>query len=440
MIINAVMCNKVSKLLSPKVSQVVKGGEKLFGEHGLSVLSPTNATVCDVIHGIGKKGEFQSFLFKNDEGKAIQHYTRYFKDNNHYTDVITDIENNTNNGTGLFNLTRKTINGILKGKSNLEKIEHNSMMCFPYNSKSMAQKSFMTITPNGDFGGMEILQNGKKPAGFGFKYNWDGKPTNIEYKNTLGKKLDITETESQYLPFTNRRLIITEQNGQYAIGSEDFTTDRVAEKIGLAQIIQERLHGIKKGLLPRAKGVRQDDLVAVKMTKKTTKELEKEGKFIPFAEALPNGQIHIATDVPNGTDGRYLLDRVAHEMQHESDFIKMNCGGTEAYEQALSNLGKTREQVIKDISGEELSCNYADFQKKCIQQNGLFKKGTPEYEEAVRLNEMNLGATNVKNIQDNAMHDAMSFEERAINMEQEQMGILDQVNQKIGNFINQLLS
>jgi len=58
MIINAVTCNKVSKLLSPKVSLAVKGGEKLFGEHGLSVFTPTNATACEVIHGIGKKGEF----------------------------------------------------------------------------------------------------------------------------------------------------------------------------------------------------------------------------------------------------------------------------------------------------------------------------------------------------------------------------------------------
>ncbi len=438
MIINAATCNKVSKLLSPKVSQVVKGGEKLFGEHGLSVFTPNNATACDVIHGIGKRGEFQSFLFKNDEGKAIQHYTRYFKNNNHYTDVITDIENNTNNGTGLFNLTRKTVSG-LRGNSYVEKIEHNSMMCFPLNNKKMAQKSYMTLTPNGDFGGMEILQSGKSPVGFKFNYNWDGKPTNIEYNNTLGKKLDITETEAQYLPFVNRRLVIVEQNGQYAIGSEDFTTDRVAEKIGLAQIIQERLHGIKEGLLPRAKEIKQDDLVAVKMTKKTTKELEKEGKFIPFAEALPNGQIHVATNVPNGTDGRYILDRVAHEMQHESDFIKMNCGGTQAYEEALSNIGKTREQVIKDMSNEELSCDYAEFQKKCIEKNGLFKKGSPKYEEAVRLNEVNLGATNVRNIKDNILHDVMDFERRAIKTEGEQMGILEQVSQKIGNFMNQLI-
>ena len=439
MIVNAATCNKISKLLAPKIRQTVNSGEKILGEHGLSVFVPNNAATCDIIHGIGKKGEYQLFSFKNANGKTIQHYTRYFKDNSQYTDVITDIDNLTNKGAGLFNMTRKTTNGILKGKNNIEKIEHSSMLCFPYNDKKMAQKSFMTLTPNGDFGGQEILRQDKKPAGFKFKYNWDGKPMQIEYKNTFGQKLDLTDAERQYLPFSNRRLIFVEQNGQYVIGSQDFTTERVAEKFNLAQKIQEKFHGLKDDLLPRAKAVKQDDLVTIKMQGKTAKELEKEGKFIPYGEALPNGQINIAIDVPYGTDGVYIFDKIAHEMQHEADLVIMNSGGDEACNEALQNIGKTLEEIIVKLGNQREFYDNTEFVQKCITQNGLFKKGTPEYKKAVKLWEMNLNTESIQNLKDEASHDAMDFEGRAIKTQKQQMDIINQISLKISNLLNQLI-
>lgn len=439
MVISAITGGNISRLLSKTVGQSVEGGSKIIGEKGLSIFAPNNAKTYDLVKGIGKKGEFQLFAFKDESGNVIQHYTRYLKDGNKYTDVIID----TDKSTGIINHTRKTINGTLNSSSNIEQIEHSSMLPFinPADGKLSFQKSFMTMTPNGDFGGQEVLRQGKKAVGLRYKYNWDGTPTNIEYKNTLGKKLDITEGEGQYLPFVNRRICLVEQNGQQVLGSQDFTLDRVNEKIGLAQIIQEKLYGIKKNLLPRAKAVKENDLVAIKVTGKTGEQLAQErGGMHILGEALPNGQIHITTDLPYTTDGLNILQRVSHEMQHEADFIAMNKGGEKAYHDALQRLGKTNEETVKTINHEKHYYDSSDFQKKCAEINGTFAEGTPEYNEAVKLYEMNLGATNLRDLKDLASHDAMSFEQRAINREQEQLNMLQQISLKVGNFLSQFIS
>ena len=52
---------------------------------------------------------------------------------------------------------------------------------------------------------------------------------------------------------------------------------------------------------------------------------------------------------------------------------------------------------------------------------------------------MNLGATNARDLQDLTSHDAMSFEQRAINREQEQMNIYTQIATKVSNLLNQLI-
>lgn len=437
MIINATTGSTISKLLSKTIGHQIEGGSKILGESGLSIFAPTNARTYDVVKGIGRKGKFQLFLFKDEGGNVVQQYTRYLKGKNEYTDVIID----TDKSTGIINRVKKTINGILNGNSNVEQIEHSSMLPFisPVDGKLAFQKSFMTMTPTGDFGGQEILQQGKKAAGFKHNYNWNGKPTNIEYKNTLGQKLDITETEAQYLPFINRRFCLVEQNGQQVLGSQDFTTDRVGEKIGLAQTIQERLHGIKEDLLPKAKAVTQDDLVAVKVTGKSAEQLTKERGMFLYGEALPSGQINLAVDVPNGTDGLQILDRIAHEVQHEADFIAMNKGGEDAVQEALNKLGKTYNETMNNAANEHKYYDSTAFYNKCVEKNGIYPKGTPEYDEAVKLYEMNLGATSVRDLTDVTAHDAMSFEQRAINREQEQMNIYTQIATKVSNFLNQLI-
>lgn len=437
MIINATTGSKVTKLLSKTVGHSIEGGSKVLGERGFSIFAPANARTYDVVSGVGKRGRFQLFSFKDEGGNVVQHYTRYFKGNKQYTDVVID----TDKSTGIINRTRKTLNGTLNGNNTIEQVEHSSMLPFisPVDGKLAFQKSFMTMTPAGDVGGQEILQQSKKAAGFKYNYNWSGKPTNIEYKNTLGQKLDITETEAQYLPFINRRFCLVEQNGQQVLGTQDFTTGRVNEKIELSQVIQERLHGIKEGLLPKAKAVKQDDLVCVKMTGKSAEQLMKERGMFLDGEALPSGQINIAMDVPNGTDGIRILDRMAHEMQHEADMVAMNKGGENAAQEALNKLGKTYDEAMGNVAHEHKYYDSSTFYNKCVEQNGIFPKGTPEYDEAVKLYEMNLGATNAKDLKDLASHDTMSFEERAINREQEQMNVYTQVATKVSNFLNKLI-
>lgn len=438
MVVGAITGGNISKLFTKTIGQSVKSGSKIAGESGLNILAPTNAKTYDFVSGIGKKGKFELFAFKDESGNVIQHYTRYLEGGNKYRDVIID----TDKSTGIINRTRKTINGNLNGSSSVEQIEHSSMVPLysPVDGKIMYQKTYMTMSPKGDFGGQDILQQGKKAVGLRYKYNWEGTPTNIEYKNTLGKKLDITETEQQYLPFVNRRICLVEQNGQQVLGSQDFTQERVNEKIGLAQIIQERLHGIKKNLLPKAKAVNEEDLVAVKVTGKTAEKLtqERNGMHL-LGEALPNGQVHIVTNLNNTTDGFNILSRVSHEIQHEADFIAMNKGGEKAYQEALKKLGKTNEETAKTLNQEYHYYDSSDFQKKCAEIHGIFEKGTPEYNEAVKLYEMNLGATHIRDLKDLASHDAMSFEQRAINREQEQLNMLQQISLKVGNFLGQFI-
>ena len=437
MTINATIGNKIAKVFPKIVGKQIEGGSKVTGKFGISVFAPENAQTYDILPGICKKGKFRTYFFRNENGDVIQQYTRYLQRNNRYTDVIID----TDKSTGIINRVKKIITGSLHGKGNIEQIEHSSMLPFisPADGKMAFQKSFMTMSPTCDFGGQEILQQGKKAAGFKYKYNWNGKPSNIEYKNTLGQKLDITETEAQYLPFVNRRFCLVEQNGQQVLGSQDFTADRINEKIGLSQIIQERVQGIKEGLLPKAKAVNQDDLVCVKMTGKSAEQLTKERGMYLDGEALPSGQINIAIDVPNGADGIRILDRMAHEMQHEADIIAMNKGGENAAKEALNNLGKTWNEAMNSVGHEHAYYDSSDFYKKCVEQNGIFPKGTPEYNEAVKLYEMNLGATNARDLQGLTSHDAMSFEQRAINREQEQMNVYTQIATKVSNFLNQLI-
>ena len=213
--------------------KIIKGGQKVIGKNGLLISAPSNASSYDLLRGTGKKGAFEQYIFRTDGQKQpVQIYTRYENDGK-IKDVVTDFSISDN----LFNYDRTILSDGVK------ETQHVSILGQQLPSGGIVfTKAFLNMASNGDRAGMEVLRHGKKPAGFGFKCNWDGKPTTIQYKNTAGQKFDLTEEEARYLPFVPRRYAIAEQDGQKVLISKDFTTEGVEKKIGLAQIIQEKLH------------------------------------------------------------------------------------------------------------------------------------------------------------------------------------------------------
>ena len=431
MAINSVT-SKVSKLFTKSTGLLVEGGSKVAGEKGVSVSVPRNALSYDFFSGTGKKGDFQSFLFKNKNGKAIQHYTRYFAEDGSVKNVVTDFQREN----GILNILRKTI-GVCKSKTEFVSFlrQYN-----PFNAEEIIwNKSFIVNSPSGDRGGIELLRKGQKASGVSFRLNWDGKPAKIRYKNTEGKKLDITEEETRYLPFIPRKYVIFEQNGQIALTSADFSSKGAQKKINLAQIIQEKLHNIE-GIMPRAKAVKGDDLEIIKSSGMSHKEWSEKHGYLLGAENCGNGQINLATDVGVQSDGVNILHQIAHEMQHAADFITMYRGGNEATNQALENVGMTLENYYKENADAIINIDSSiEYMKKVIDKKGLAKRGTPEFDEAVKLYEMNFKTKNVNKHTSLEEHDSLDFEKRAIERSNQQIGVYSTVCNKITEFLVQFL-
>lgn len=434
----------VSRLITKSIGNAVEAGQKL--QHGkLSVVVPQEAVACDIIEGIGKKGQFTTCAFKDADGRAVQHYTRYVKDNGNVTDVVTDIDTKYK----CFNLKRTTTDvgvmksdGTLEGTPVIQKIEHDSFIP-QYNPTNPEEKIFtrssMTETPDGDFGGAELLLKGEKPAGVSYKYNWDGSPVEFNYKNNKGVKLDLTEEEQRYLPLVNRQYVVLEQNGQPVIATMDFIPDRVQEKIGLIQTIQEKLHGIE-GVLPKIKAVNSaDDLHLVKTSGKTAEEWLAERGFLPKAENLGDGHINVVVNDAISKDAVTLLDLLSHEMQHARDYVKMYRGGDAASKEALERVGITAEDYVKANKTELENVKGDEYIAKVQKQLGIAQKGTPEYDEAVDLYEMNYRATAAKDLQSIEQHDSMDLEKRAIEREYQQVNFFNHVAEKIGEFLGTIL-
>lgn len=438
------IAGNVSRLITKSIGNTVEAGQKL--QHGkLSIVVPQEAAVCDVFEGIGKKGQFTTYSFKDADGRAVQHYTRYIKDNGNVTDVVTDIDTKYQ----CFNLKRQTIDvGVMKNDGRLElnptvqKVEHDSFIpqCNPSNpEEKIFTRSSMTETPEGDFGGAELLLKGEKPAGVSYKYNWDGSPVEFNYKNNKGVKLELTEEEQRYLPLASRQYIVLEQNGQPMLATMDFIPDRVQEKIGLIQTIQEKLHGIE-GVLPKIKAVNSaDDLHLVKTSGKTEKEWLAEKGFVPKAETLGDGQINVVVNDAISKDAVTLLDLLSHEMQHARDYIRMYQGGEAASNEALNRVGLTIENYTKANRAELENIKGNEFIEKVQKKLGIVQKGTPEYDEAVDIYEMNYRTTSAKNLKDIEQHDGMDIEKRAIEREYQQVNFFNRVTEKIGEFLGAIL-
>lgn len=419
----------IKPILSSKITgRIVQCGEKILGKNGLEICAPARACTYDVLTGIGKKGHYQQYIFRSEKGKAVQIYTRYNKDGA-VKDVVTDY----GRVNRVFDIARKTsVNG------NTESQYYASILPTQIETgEILFDKSFMEITEQGEFGGLEFLRSrGKKPVGLKFKYNWDGTPAKIEYKNTQGKTLNLTDEEARYLPFIPRRYVLVEQNGQELLASVDFTTEGAQKKIGLAQIIQEKLHDIE-GILPRAKAVKLKDLHLVKVSGKTPEQIFADLGALPGGENLGNGQINIATDFGAQADGYELLRIMSHEMQHASDAIKMYRGGVEASNEALKRVGLTLEEWNKANEAEFADLNASEYIKRVINKKGLVAKGTPEYDEAVKLYEMNYRTVSLKDQTSVAQHDALPLEQRAIEREKQQIEFWMQVGQKLSKFLLQ---
>ncbi len=421
MAVNSVLSSRI-------VGKIINSGEKIICKDGLEILAPAKAVKYDVLTGSGKKGEFQQYIFRSKKDKPVQILTKY-DNNGEVKYVVTDYTRKN----GVLDITRRTtVNGDVT--TQYASILPQQMP----DGEIIFSKSFMTSSPKGDKGGLELLQKGKKPIGLSYKYNYDGTPTAIEYKNTQGQKLDITETESRYLPFVPRRYVIVEQNGQLALGSADFTREGAQKKINLAQIIQEKLHSIE-GILPRAKSVEAKDLHLIKTSGMTPEEYFAEKGFMIKGEHLGNGQINIVTNIDNNSDGVVILDFLSHEMQHASDTIKMYRGGAEATDEALKKVGKTLEEWNQANESEFKDLNMEEYMKKVIDKKGKALKGTPEYDESVKLYEMNFRTTAVKDQTSASAHDRLPLEQRAIEREKQQLEFYTQICQKITNFLTTFL-
>lgn len=410
-------------LLLPKVTKFVHEGEKIVGENGVAIIVPKGSIICESFSDIGKKGKFQSYLFKNADDKAVQHYTRYITDNGNIKDVVTEFNRDKDI---VFNTTRRTIlNGRLKEVHNVSILPQQN----PYNTDEIIySKSFMTMTPHGDCGGLELLREGKSPVKISCKYNYEGKPIKIKYKNSQGQNLDLTDTESMYLPFVFRKYGLD--------GGNDFAQGkRVKQQTRLAQRIQEKLHCIE-GILPEAKVVHEKDLHTMKTSGMTLDEYHSQLGAPLVGEAMFNGQINLVNEY--NQDGLMILDRIAHECMHEADIIKMLRGGVDARDEALKNIGKSLEERVAEVQHEAVDSTA--FENAVISKFGHFKKGTPEYKESVTLWEMNMSMPTVKDFISVEQHDMQGLEGRAIHREKQEMQTFSQIAQKVGNFFTPFLN
>ncbi|MGN0030416.1 MAG: hypothetical protein ACI37Q_00500 [Candidatus Gastranaerophilaceae bacterium] len=434
MIINSGIINKASKLFVKTLGSTVQEGAVLkTGEH-LAVMAPASSRTYDYFEGVGKKGRFIRYAFKNEDGKTIQHYTRYIADDGKVKDVVTDFAHN--NPT--YSSKRTTINaGTLTDgdkfipSGEVEDIYTSSMLFQNFNGKLLVSKSFVDELGDKTFGGFELLRAGKKPIGFNYEFKWDGSPTEIKYKR-IKQKLDLNDTEMAYLPFCPREFIIATKDGQQFLLSSDLIDGKIPEKIGLSQLIQEKLHNIK-GIMPRAKSVKTEDLHLVKTSDKSLEELKQAG-MLPHGEQLGNGQINLVTDIASNSDGVVILDLMAHEMQHGADTITMYRGGEEAFKEALKRVGINAEEYNKLHENEFKDLDGAAYMKKVISKLGLFKKGTPEYNQAVDLYEMSIRQPVIAEMT-KEQHDMFPLEVRAIEREKQQLSFFNLINQKITNFL-----
>ena len=438
--INQIGVNTIPKVFSRYSGKLAKSGVQIFGHETLAVTAPKGADSYTYIGGTGKKGNFEHFSFRNAAGKAVRNFTRYTSQNGEIKDVTTDYE--TNHKYHL-NAVRKII------KNGKETVEYISIMV-PIQQNNPKQnifsKSFMISDENGQRGGFEGMRMGKKPVGISFNYNWDGTPADIVYKNTEGKKLELSDEETRYLPFAIRKYSKVINNGTPILVTTDFTDKHVQNKIDLVQIIQEKLHDIE-GIMPRAKAVKFKDLHLVKTSGRTPEEML-HSEFYPMAETLGNGQINLAADlaelvpnIPDPTDGFVILDKIAHEMQHSADYIAMYRGGDEAAKEAQQNLGingdeweKAHEYELKDIMD-----SIKEYRERIIAKKGAAVKGTPEYDNAVKLCEMNYTTTAVKDLKTQAEHDEMPLEKRAIEREIQQANFYIAVCKKMSDFVTDFL-
>ncbi|MBR2429928.1 hypothetical protein IKB17_00495 [bacterium] len=417
MVINSVLLSRISN----KHINVV--GEKILPQRGLEILAPAKAFKYDIISGNGKKGLFEQFVFKNKNNKIIQIFTRYLNQGS-LKDVISDFSQKD----WIFDVTTRTI------ENEDVKTKYTSLIpvIFP-NKKAIFQKSFMEMSKNGDRGGIEILQEAKSPVGISFNYNYDCHPVELEYKNTNGKRLDITEEEARYLPLVPRKWAFIEHNGEKQCITVDFTSERVPEKIKLLQIIQEKLHNIE-GVLAPIKSVEMKDLHLVKTSGKTLEQFIEEN-FTPLGENLGDGHINIVTNVDNNSDGVILLKIIAHEVQHAVDNIKMYLGGIEASKEALERVGITTDEFYKAHENEFKDLDINGYIQKLYDKFGLFVKGSSEYKESVDLYELNYKSIAVKDLKSVEEHDSLPLEKRAIEREFQQINFYNKFCQKIVNFL-----
>jgi len=438
--IKAANIGNIPGVYSKYSGKLKESGAKVFGQKALSVNAPEEAVSYKYLCGTGQKGDFEHFSFINSAGRIIQNFTRYISEFGNAKDVITNFNKNKN----IFNVDRKTIDN---GK---ETNEFYSFIggAYAQNGTYLCSRSFMTDDSEGQNGGLLILRNGEKPIGVSFDYNWDGKLAEIKYINTQGKTLDLTNEELMHLPFIARKYKYINYDGKQMLITEDFTDKGVQDKINLAQIIQEKFHDIE-GILPEAKAVKFADLHLVKTSGMTPNELLAKG-LVFGGETLGNGQTNIAVDlsdlIPNSieksTDGLNILVLMAHEMQHVADYINMYRGGDAAYNEAVKNLGMNVINEWNESHNDELEGledSIKAFKEKIIAKKGPVEKGTPEFENAVRLYEMNYKTTAAKDLNSQAQHDEMPLEKRAIARQEQQMEEYKMIMTRVNSFFDQFL-
>lgn len=358
---------------------------------------PKKAVSYDRVTGTGARGDFEVLTFKNKKGKIIKMGQTFVDEAGNTSHVVRNY--GRNNGCLIINEGRYT-----NGKEE----SFTSSILMPI--ANVETKEFMgffrrkqVITKGKEVHSNEMLRQGQKRIGIEYDCHWDGSPTEIRYHN-IDKKLDISETEQQYLPFM----------------CADLSTKRMNQKFDLIQLIQEKLYNIQ-GILPKLKRVTFRELNPKQTPTSITPK-----SFIVHGNASPyTGQVKILDDLKKNSGNLLLM--LGHEYKHADDFVKM----MQLYEPEL--LAKYSKQEIEELYAqhEKIFPGTRAFEERCVQKKGYIY---PEAEEFSTIKRLQNSVSNY-NYTDKATHDAIELEVRANEAGTEQFNIFNNLKNKADPFV-----
>lgn len=269
----------VSRLFTKVLAQPITTQKMIAG---LQV--PNKAAAFDYVSGVGKKGKFQIYTFKDAKGRPVQRNMTFFNNGE-----VTKQNRLYWREQGAYNISDVKINSA--GECVSSKLTAMHPFANPLNQRDVKLLQYSEQSGSVDSFSYSMLSRGKSKTGIKFDSKWDGKKPDIAYVNVEDK---FTAKNQDYLPLLLSRM--------------DSNTDK---RVGLIQAIQERIYGLKGMCTP----VRRVPL----------KDLNGGIDIAPDAYCTKavcgyDGSIKIADSI---TDSTSLLEFLGHEFKHASDFSKV---------------------------------------------------------------------------------------------------------------------